>query len=151
MIQVAEAIHRRIREGSQPGNRTDGLKIGLALEGGKRQCIHIFRSVAFLLLMASRCSIMVCAGGMRGVVGSGMLAALDHLGYRDAFDVVYGSSAGKEILHHRANEPPNLPVSSTLLNGDLFSFFLGSLMGAYFLSGQLPFEGPAVSSMRPRR
>jgi len=33
--QVAEAIHRRIREGSRPGNRTDGMKIGLALEGGE--------------------------------------------------------------------------------------------------------------------
>ena len=27
-------IHRRIQEGSKPGQRTDGLKIGLALEGG---------------------------------------------------------------------------------------------------------------------
>lgn len=42
-----------------------------------------------------------------------MLAALNHLGLRDAFDVVYGSSAG-------------------------------SLMGAYFLSGQTPLEGPGV-------
>lgn len=53
-------------------------------------------------------------GGMRGCVGAGMLAALNHLGLRDAFDVVYGSSAG-------------------------------SLMGAYFLSGQTPLEGPGVS------
>ena len=52
-------------------------------------------------------------GGMRGCVGAGMLAALNHLGLRDAFDVVYGSSAG-------------------------------SLMGAYFLSGQTPLEGPGV-------
>lgn len=43
-----------------------------------------------------------------------MLAALNHLGLRDAFDVIYGSSAG-------------------------------SLMGAYFLSGQTPLEGPGVS------
>jgi hypothetical protein len=32
--QVAEAIHRRIKEGSVPGQRNDGMKIGLALEGG---------------------------------------------------------------------------------------------------------------------
>lgn len=50
---------------------------------------------------------------MRGCVGAGMLAALNHLGLRDAFDVIYGSSAG-------------------------------SLMGAYFLSGQTPLEGPGV-------
>lgn len=52
-------------------------------------------------------------GGMRGCVGAGMLAAINHLGLRDAFDVVYGSSAG-------------------------------SLMGAFFLSGQTPLEGPGI-------
>ncbi|EWM23186.1 Acyl transferase/acyl hydrolase/lysophospholipase [Nannochloropsis gaditana] len=82
---VAAAIHARIASRSTPGARTDGLKIGLSLEGG----------------------------GMRGCVGAGMLAALNHLGLRDAFDVVYGSSAG-------------------------------SLMGAYFLSGQTPLEGPGI-------
>ncbi|TFJ80567.1 hypothetical protein NSK_007994 [Nannochloropsis salina CCMP1776] len=82
---VAAAIHARIASRSTPGARTDGLKIGLSLEGG----------------------------GMRGCVGAGMLAALNHLGLRDTFDVVYGSSAG-------------------------------SLMGAYFLSGQIPLEGPGI-------
>eukprot|EP00624_Nannochloropsis_granulata_P005738 evm.model.NODE_40878_length_7001_cov_23.792030.1 len=52
-------------------------------------------------------------GGMRGCVGAGMLAAINHLGLRDAIDVVYGSSAG-------------------------------SLMGAFFLSGQTPLEGPGI-------
>ena len=33
-------------------------------------------------------------GALRGVVSAGMLVALEELGYRDAFDVVYGSSAG---------------------------------------------------------
>ena len=31
---------------------------------------------------------------MRGVVSAGMVAALEQLGFRDSFDVVYGSSAG---------------------------------------------------------
>ena len=31
---------------------------------------------------------------MRGVVSAGMLTALEHLGYTDVFDAVYGSSAG---------------------------------------------------------
>jgi len=79
------AIHGRIASKSQPGARADGMKIGLSLEGG----------------------------GMRGCVGAGMLAAINHLGLRDAFDVVYGSSAG-------------------------------SLMGAFFLSGQTPLEGPGI-------
>ncbi|KAM3571738.1 hypothetical protein VYU27_006217, partial [Nannochloropsis oceanica] len=82
---VAVAIHGRIASKSQPGARADGMKIGLSLEGG----------------------------GMRGCVGAGMLAAINHLGLRDAFDVVYGSSAG-------------------------------SLMGAFFLSGQTPLEGPGI-------
>jgi hypothetical protein len=36
---------------------------------------------------------------MRGCVGAGMLAAINHLGLRDAFDVVYGSSAGRVSVH----------------------------------------------------
>ena len=31
---VAEVIHQRIKEGSKPGVRRDGYKIGLSLEGG---------------------------------------------------------------------------------------------------------------------
>jgi predicted patatin/cPLA2 family phospholipase len=33
-------------------------------------------------------------GAMRGVVSAGMVSALEHLGMTDAFDAVYGSSAG---------------------------------------------------------
>lgn len=40
------------------------------------------------------CFCVLFSGGMRGCVGAGMLAALTHLGMSDAFDVVYGSSAG---------------------------------------------------------
>ena len=82
---VAKILRSRLENKSQPEARNDKYKIALALEGG----------------------------GMRGVVGAGMLAALSYLGYDDCFDVVYGSSAG-------------------------------SLMGAYFLSGQTPYEGPGI-------
>ncbi|MBW2618209.1 MAG: patatin-like phospholipase family protein, partial [Deltaproteobacteria bacterium] len=66
MHPVLELINQRAEEGSQPGQRTDGRRLGLVVEGG----------------------------GMRGVVSGGMLAALEHLGLALVFDAVYGSSAG---------------------------------------------------------
>lgn len=66
MHPVLELIHQRAVEGSQPGGRTDGRRLGLVVEGG----------------------------GMRGVVSGGMLTALEHLGLAVVFDAVYGSSAG---------------------------------------------------------
>jgi predicted patatin/cPLA2 family phospholipase len=63
---VVGAIVRRWECSSVPGHRDDGLKIGLAIEGG----------------------------GMRGVVSAGMVTGLEYLGLLPAFDVVYGTSAG---------------------------------------------------------
>jgi predicted patatin/cPLA2 family phospholipase len=63
---VVQAILRRREEGSRPGERTDGRRIALVIEGG----------------------------GMRGVVSAGMTAAIEQLGLRDAFDQVHGASAG---------------------------------------------------------
>ncbi|MFD1047551.1 patatin-like phospholipase family protein, partial [Kibdelosporangium lantanae] len=63
---VAEVLRRRRETGSQPGQRDDPHKVGLAVEGG----------------------------GMRGVVSGGMLVALHELGYADAFDDVYSCSSG---------------------------------------------------------
>ncbi len=60
---VVTALLERARSGSQPGRRTDGHRIALVVEGG----------------------------AMRGVVSGGMVAGLEALGLRDAFDVVYGS------------------------------------------------------------
>lgn len=42
-------------------------------------------------------ALVVEGGGMRGCVSAGMVAAIHHLGLQDAFDVVYGSSAGTVI------------------------------------------------------
>ena len=67
--QVLEAIKTRVESRSKPGARRDKHKIALAIEGG----------------------------GMRGCVSAGMAAALEQLGLSDAFDVVYGSSAGSLI------------------------------------------------------
>jgi predicted acylesterase/phospholipase RssA len=58
-------------------------------------------------------ALVVEGGGMRGCVTAGMVAAVDYLGLRDCFDVVYGSSAG-------------------------------SVIGAYFITGQLPWFGPEL-------
>ncbi|GAB5033521.1 Hypothetical protein NocV09_01400550 [Nannochloropsis oceanica] len=66
---VLKILHDRVRSGSQPGERQDGYKIGLAIEGG----------------------------GMRGAVSAGAAAATNLLGLSDAFDAVYGSSAGALI------------------------------------------------------
>lgn len=63
---VIRLILDRKQGRSRPGMRGDPHKLGLVLEGG----------------------------GMRGVVSAAMGLALEHLGLRDVFDVVYGSSAG---------------------------------------------------------
>lgn len=61
-----QLLQQRLAAGSKPGARTDTFKLGLVVEGG----------------------------GMRGCVSAGALMALCDLGMRDAFDAVYGSSAG---------------------------------------------------------
>jgi predicted patatin/cPLA2 family phospholipase len=82
---VIKAMRSRLANGSKPGNRDDGMKIAVAIEGG----------------------------GMRGCVAAGMISAVDDLGLSDTIDVVYGSSAG-------------------------------ALVGAYFISRQMPHFGPEV-------
>ena len=63
---VIQLILDRLRSESQPLQRKDGYKLGLAIEGG----------------------------AMRGVVSAGMVTALEYLGLLRVFDAVYGSSAG---------------------------------------------------------
>jgi predicted acylesterase/phospholipase RssA len=64
--QLLEILGERLRTGSVPGRRDDGLRIALAIEGG----------------------------GMRGTVSAGMALALHERGLMPAFDAVYGASAG---------------------------------------------------------
>jgi predicted patatin/cPLA2 family phospholipase len=63
---VLEILRTRRDSGSLPGQRVDGAKVALAIEGG----------------------------GMRGVISAAMLCQLEDYGYRNAFDVVYGCSSG---------------------------------------------------------
>ncbi|WP_255954842.1 patatin-like phospholipase family protein [Streptomyces odontomachi] len=63
---VLEVLRARRASGSRPGQRDDGAKVALAVEGG----------------------------GMRGVISAAMLTELEDYGFKDAFDVVYGCSSG---------------------------------------------------------
>jgi predicted patatin/cPLA2 family phospholipase len=64
--EVLRLLQERVRSGSRPGHRDDPYRIVLSVEGG----------------------------GMRGTVSAGMALALHELGMVQAFDGVYGSSAG---------------------------------------------------------
>ena len=64
--RITSVLADRLAAGSRPGSRTDGHRVALAIEGG----------------------------GMRGSVSAGMALAIHELGLLDAFDAVYGASAG---------------------------------------------------------
>lgn len=66
MPTTGEVLIDRLRSGSRPGARADDYRVALVIEGG----------------------------GMRGAVSAGVVVGLDHLGFRDAFDLVVGTSAG---------------------------------------------------------
>jgi predicted patatin/cPLA2 family phospholipase len=64
--EVVRVLGERGQAGSLPGARHDGFRVALAIEGG----------------------------AMRGTISAGMALALDELGLVNAFDAVYGASAG---------------------------------------------------------
>jgi predicted acylesterase/phospholipase RssA len=64
--ELLRVISERARAGSRPRDRDDGYRVALSIEGG----------------------------GMRGTVSAGMALALHELGLMNAFDAVYGASAG---------------------------------------------------------
>ncbi len=63
---VLRLLGERVAEGSTPSSRSDDARLALAIEGG----------------------------GMRGAITGGMALAIDELGITEAFDDVYGASAG---------------------------------------------------------
>lgn len=65
-LGLLAALQARREAGSRPGERTDGLRIALAVEGG----------------------------GNRSAYSAGMALGLDEAGLTDAFDDVYGTSGG---------------------------------------------------------
>ena len=64
-MSEAHAVAELLRRRAA-GERDDGARLALAIEGG----------------------------GMRGAVSAGMAIAIDELGLTDAFEAVYGASAG---------------------------------------------------------
>ncbi|MEU8361101.1 patatin-like phospholipase family protein [Nonomuraea sp. NPDC048882] len=64
--EVLRVLADRVSRGSRPGQRQDGHRVALAIEGG----------------------------GMRGTISAGMALALHESGVAPAFDAVYGASAG---------------------------------------------------------
>mmetsp|Transcript_4793 Transcript_4793/g.21391 ORF Transcript_4793/g.21391 Transcript_4793/m.21391 type:complete len:623 (-) Transcript_4793:256-2124(-) len=78
---VLEALLARKRSESVPGERTDGMRIGLAVEGG----------------------------GMKGVISAGACGEILRSGIADCFDAVYGSSAGAmNLTYYLANQPEGI-------------------------------------------
>jgi len=63
---VAQILYQRRNEGSLPGARTDGYRVGLAVEGG----------------------------GMRGIISGAMMATLMDRELERSFDAIYAFSAG---------------------------------------------------------
>lgn len=65
-MTVLDALRARLASGSRPGNRSDGLRIAVCIEGG----------------------------GSRSAYSAGMAMAVDELGLLPAVDAVYGTSGG---------------------------------------------------------
>jgi predicted patatin/cPLA2 family phospholipase len=94
---VREVLRARRASGSKPGYRDDGLKVGVAIEGG----------------------------GLRGVVSGAMLTALEDLGYADAFDDVYACSSGAVNGAYFINRQTWFPLSiyfDDLTTGEFLDF-----------------------------
>jgi predicted patatin/cPLA2 family phospholipase len=94
--QVVQLMVERFHSQSTPGNRhaTDTARLALSMEGG----------------------------GMRGAVSAGMAAAIASLGLCDAFDVIYGSSAGSVIGAYMVSRQMCLDVYVDILPAAKRSF-----------------------------
>ena len=90
---VLRALLERKRSGSKPGARTDGMRIGLAVEGG----------------------------GMKGVISAGACGEVLRMGFSDCFDAVYGSSAGAmNLTYYLAKQPEGVAAYQEDLVGGEF-------------------------------
>lgn len=92
---VLELLRERGKRGSTPGNREDGARLALVIEGGSS----------------------------RGAYSSGMTVAIERLGLLPAFDAVYGSSAGALnaawLLSRRAESTVHAWWDPTIMRGTI--------------------------------
>lgn len=94
---VLQLLRARRASKSEPGNRDDAFKVGLAVEGG----------------------------GVRGVVSAAMLCALEDLGYADSFDDIYSCSAGAVNAAYFMNRRTWFPLTiyfDDLSTGEFLNF-----------------------------
>ncbi|MEW5298182.1 MAG: hypothetical protein WDW38_001088 [Sanguina aurantia] len=95
-------IEQRLKNGCAPGQRSDGFKLGLVVEGG----------------------------GMRGIVSGAMLMAINNLNLRGTFDAVYGASAGAiNATYFLTGQGYGLDVYMEDLTGSEFLNFSNFLNG----------------------
>ncbi|MGH4019859.1 MAG: patatin-like phospholipase family protein [Pseudonocardiaceae bacterium] len=94
---VLQVLRARRASKSEPGNRDDKYKVGLAVEGG----------------------------GLRGVVSAAMLCALEDLGYADSFDHIYACSSGAVNAAYFINRQTWFPLTiyfDDLTTGEFLDF-----------------------------
>lgn len=106
--QVVQLIRKRFQEQSIPGHRKDNATLALSIEGG----------------------------GMRGAVSAGMAAAISALGLADAFDAIYGSSAGSVVGSYLVSRQMCLDVYVDILPAAQRTFVCTKrMLAAIFITG----------------
>ena len=98
---VVELMKKRRAEGSLPGQRSDPQnRLGLIVEGG----------------------------AVRAIVTAAEILTLDPLGFRNVFDVIYGSSAGaSNAAYFCSNQPGGLRIYLDVVNNRRFITIAGYL------------------------
>ncbi|GGL29348.1 patatin-like phospholipase family protein [Nocardia jinanensis] len=122
---VLKILRQRRDSGSTPGNRRDSAKVALTVAGG----------------------------GMRGAISAAMCTQLDDSGFRDAFDVVYGCSAGAINAAYFLAQPAGtcwypLSIYYQDLTADQFIRYTRPLSGGSILDLDYVFE-EVLESKKP--
>jgi predicted patatin/cPLA2 family phospholipase len=122
---VLKILRQRRDSGSKPGDRRDSARIALTVAGG----------------------------GMRGAISAAMCTQLDDSGFRDAFDVVYGCSAGAINAAYFVSQPAGtcwypLSIYYEDLAVDRFIRFTRPLHGGSVIDLEYVFE-EVLESKKP--
>lgn len=122
---VLQILRRRRDSGSTPGNRRDSARVALTVAGG----------------------------GMRGAITAAMCAQLEDAGFRDAFDAVYGCSAGAINAAYFVSQPAGtcwypLSIYYEDLSGGRLIRYSGPLRGRQALDLDYVFDD-VLGSKKP--